>query len=102
MRRASSRRASIPPVCSAFGATGGEIDYLSLSDVPSFLSDDAAERCLQLARPYMRTGGLAVIRGHVRLVCPLLAGFRDASTRFADAVSQESTGLWHIHAFQAV
>ncbi|BCQ55707.1 DUF3419 family protein [Burkholderia gladioli] len=89
-------------VLTAFGATGGQIDYLSLSDVPSFLPDDAAERCLQLARPHMRIGGLAVIRGHVRLVRPLLDGFRDDSKRFADAVSQESTGLWHIHAFQAV
>ena len=86
----------------SFGATGGQIDYLSLSDVPSFLPDEVAEGCLQLARPHMRTGGLAVMRGHVRLVRPLMDGFRNESNRFAEAVSQESTGLWHIHAFQAI
>ncbi len=89
-------------VMASFGVTGGNIDYLSLSDVPSFLPDEAAASCLQLARPYMRKGGLAVIRGHVRLVRPLLEGFRDDSLRFADAASRETTGLWHIHAFQAV
>lgn len=89
-------------VMTSFGATGGDIDYLSLSDVPSFLPDEAAVRCLQLAHPHMRKGGLAVIRGHVRVVQPLLDGFRDDSLRFADAVSRETTGLWHIHAFQAV
>ncbi|RKP52555.1 DUF3419 family protein [Trinickia fusca] len=89
-------------VMGAFGVTGGDIDYLSLSDVPSFLPDEAAVRCLQLARPYMRKGGLAVIRGHVRLVQPLLEGFKDDSLRFADVVSRETTGLWHIDAFQAI
>jgi S-adenosylmethionine-diacylglycerol 3-amino-3-carboxypropyl transferase len=89
-------------VMSSFGATGGDIDYLSLSDVPSFLLDEAAAGCLQLARPYMRKGGLAVIRSHVRLVRPLLDRFRDDSHLFADVASHESTGLWHIQAFRAV
>ncbi|UVS84036.1 DUF3419 family protein [Burkholderia glumae] len=89
-------------VLQAFGATGGGIDYLSLSDVPSFLEDDAARRCLQIARPHMRAGGLAVIRGHVRIIRPTLEGFRDESQRFTEAVSRESTGLWQIHAFKAV
>lgn len=89
-------------VLESFGATGGDIDYLSLSDVPSFLPDETAQRCLQLARPHMRTGGFVVIRGHVRLILPLLDGFRDDSHRFEDVVSRETTGLWHIRAFQAV
>lgn len=89
-------------VLTSFGATGGNIDYLSLSDVPSFLPDETAQHCLQRARPYMRTGGLAVIRGHVRLVRPLLEGFLDDSSRFADITSRETTGLWHIRAFRAI
>lgn len=88
-------------VMTEFGATGGRIDYLSLSDVPSFLSDGSAARCLQAARPHMSTGGLAVIRGHVRLVQPCLEGFIDDSLRFADVMSNETTGLWHIQAFRA-
>lgn len=89
-------------VLASFGTTGGKIDYLSLSDVPSFLPDEIAQHCLLLARPHMRTGGLAVIRGHVRLVHPLLDGFRNESHRFTNIFSQESTALWHIQAFQAI
>lgn len=89
-------------VLTSFGSTGGNIDYLSLSDVPSFLPDEAAADCLQLARPHMCDGGLAVIRGHVRLVQPRMDGFKDETTRFAELASRETTGLWHIHAFQTI
>lgn len=89
-------------VLTVFGATGGDIDYLSLSDVPSFLPDVAATECLQLARPHMREGGLAVIRGHVRLVRPRLKGFADETAIFTELASRETTGLWHINAFRAI
>lgn len=89
-------------VLTVFGATGGGIDYLSLSDVPSFLPDEAAADCLQLARPHMRDGGLAIIRGHVRLVRPRLDGYQDETARFTEIASRETTGLWHINAFRAI
>ncbi|NOK36003.1 DUF3419 family protein [Corallococcus exercitus] len=87
-------------VLQSFGATGGGIDFLSLSDVPSFLPDDLAARCLQLAHSHMRRGGLAVIRGHVRLVKPDLTGYVDVSDRYKGIVDRETTGLWHIHSYQ--
>lgn len=89
-------------VMTQLGSTGGNIDFLSLSDVPSFLPDTAATSCLRTARPHMRKGGLIVIRGHVRLIEPDLLGFRDDSSNFADVISRETTGLWQIRTYRAV
>jgi len=84
----------------SFGATGGAIDFLSFSDVPSFLPDDLAYRCLQLAHAHMAPGGLAVIRGHVRQVRPDITGYIDVSHTYSELTAQESTGLWHFGSYR--
>lgn len=87
-----------------FAATGmhRDIDFLSFSDVPSFLPDDIAYQCLQTVRPNLAPEALVIVRGHVRIVRPALDGFRDTSLAHKGLADMESTQLWTINTYQLV
>lgn len=87
-------------VLEALSRIDSKIGFLSFSDVPSFLPDVQALGCLQSARRSLLPGALVVVRGHVRLVKPELAGYLDVSSRYAEIASRETTGLWDIATYQ--
>lgn len=78
----------------------GSTDFLSLSDLPSFLPDVQARSYLQRAAPSLSPDALVVARGHMRLVEPVLDGFRDVTRTFAPITAEDRTMLWKFRVFQ--
>lgn len=81
-------------------AASAPIDFLSISDVPSFLPDDAAKNYLQALAPILVNGGRIVARAHMRMIPPLMDGYEDATCEYADDVDAETTKLWRINLFR--
>ena len=77
-----------------------DIDFVSLSDVPSFLPDAKARNVLADMKDGLRQGATVAMRGHMRVVKPALAGFSVATDRFRDAIAVETTQLWQIDAYR--
>ena len=74
-------------------------DFVSLSDVPSFLPDRVVEDLLQRLKPSLEPNALTVVRGHMRVVHPRMDGFLDISERCRDVLRRELTQLWHVHVY---
>jgi S-adenosylmethionine-diacylglycerol 3-amino-3-carboxypropyl transferase len=77
-----------------------EIDFVSLSDVPSFMPDSAAVSVLQRIKPSLSKNALAIIRGHQRVVHPVSDHFIDVSSQYQRLIESEKTQLWRIQVYQ--
>lgn len=80
-------------------ASSQEVEFVSLSDVPSFMPQGDAVRVLELMKKGVRRGGIVVMRGHMRLIDPAVAGFSNETRRYQDFIGRERTRLWQIDAF---
>jgi S-adenosylmethionine-diacylglycerol 3-amino-3-carboxypropyl transferase len=78
----------------------GFVDFVSASDVPSFLPPQTADSFLQRLRPRLAPGALVVSRGHLRVVTPVIDGFSDLSGAHAIRLAAERTQLWTIRVHQ--
>ncbi len=76
------------------------VDFVSISDVPSFLPDDRARSFLQRMRASLSPAALVVARGHMRVAHPDQDGFEDVSAAHVDVLACESTGLWKTSIYQ--
>lgn len=76
-----------------------KVDFVSLSDVPSFLQDDPAARVLQVFKPHLNDHGTVVYRSHLRYIKPFSEGFAELTARFAPEIREETTGLWRFSIF---
>ncbi|WP_265290240.1 hypothetical protein [Verminephrobacter eiseniae] len=76
------------------------IDFLSLSDVPSFLPASAEAGFLQHVRPGLAKDALVVVRAHLRRPYPTLNDYVDVSHQHPAAALQESTKLWSFHMYK--
>jgi S-adenosylmethionine-diacylglycerol 3-amino-3-carboxypropyl transferase len=72
------------------------LDFVSLSDVPSFLAEGVAEMYLQKLKGCLNPSALVVARGHMRVVRPRSTGFEDLTSDHSWLLAQESTQLWTI------
>jgi S-adenosylmethionine-diacylglycerol 3-amino-3-carboxypropyl transferase len=70
------------------------IDFLSLSDVPSFLSKESEDNFLQKIRSNIAKQSIVIFRGHLRVLKPIIAGYDDITTKYKDILEQETTQLW--------
>ncbi|MBC3206143.1 DUF3419 family protein [Pseudomonas sp. SWRI111] len=77
-----------------------DVDFVSLSDVPSFLPDATAATVLQRLRPALAEHALTVMRGHLRVVRPDCEGFRDVSSQYHEAIAREKTQLWRVQVYR--
>lgn len=75
------------------------VDFVSISDVPSFLPDNRAHAFLQEMRPALAPNAMVVARGHMRVAHPALEGFEDISHEHADVIARERTGLWKVNIY---
>jgi S-adenosylmethionine-diacylglycerol 3-amino-3-carboxypropyl transferase len=80
---------------------GPPIDFLSLSDVPSYFEGETERRFLQRLRPSLRPGGMAVLRSYLRVPQGLNTdGFDDVTEQFQDVVAREKVGVYHVGVYQ--
>ncbi|WP_375744559.1 DUF3419 family protein [Corallococcus interemptor] len=77
-----------------------DVDFVSLSDVPSFLPPERERGFLEALKPGLTPDALVVTRGHLRVAAPEVQGYEDVSGRYTDAIARERTQLWRIHFYQ--
>jgi len=76
------------------------IDFISLSDVPSFLKNDSEASYLQLLKPHLKSAAKVIVRGNLRITHPVCDGFEEVSRSYEPLFRQESTQLWHINIYK--
>ncbi|MFZ3283182.1 DUF3419 family protein [Pseudomonas sp.] len=77
-----------------------DVDFVSLSDVPSFLPPAVGTRVLQRIQPALGEQALTVIRGHLHVVKPDCQGFCDVTAQFQNAIAREKTQLWRLQVYR--
>jgi S-adenosylmethionine-diacylglycerol 3-amino-3-carboxypropyl transferase len=75
-------------------------DFVSISDVPSFLPPASEALYLRDMRPRLSPGAIVVARGNLRIVAPEAYGYEDISAKLAELGSREKTQLWTVNAFK--
>jgi S-adenosylmethionine-diacylglycerol 3-amino-3-carboxypropyl transferase len=75
-------------------------DFVSLSDVPSFLSERLQGEYLQAIRDGLAGRALVMVRGNLRVTAPDLRGYEDVSGAYLPSTSQERTQLWHVNVYR--
>lgn len=80
---------------------GGNIDFLGLSDVPSYFSDSVEKDFMQIIRPNMSIGGRVAIRSYLRIPFrPNLKGYENISPDFDTYARQEKTAMYFIDIYK--
>ena len=79
-----------------------DIDFLVLSDVPSFLAEPQDTAFLQIIRPGMRLGGTILTRGHLRIAHPETQGYEIVSQDHSEIIKRERTQLWQIDLYRKI
>jgi S-adenosylmethionine-diacylglycerol 3-amino-3-carboxypropyl transferase len=77
------------------------VDFLSLSDVPTFFKGPLEHHFLQQLRPGLDRDALVVTRGHLRVVKPDTSGFEPLALHYQEAIDREHTQLWQIQIYRA-
>ncbi|WKV96687.1 hypothetical protein PYV50_23670 [Pseudomonas sp. H22_DOA] len=77
-----------------------DVDFVSLSDVPSFMPQVAGASVLQRLRPSLADKALLVMRGHLHIVQPDCAGFCDITAQYQEAITREKTQLWRVQVYR--
>jgi S-adenosylmethionine-diacylglycerol 3-amino-3-carboxypropyl transferase len=80
----------------------GAIDFVSLSDVPSFFKGPREMGFLQELRPGLAPDARVVTRGHLRVLRPDAAGFEPVTDFHQDALNRERTQLWQVQVYRAL
>jgi S-adenosylmethionine-diacylglycerol 3-amino-3-carboxypropyl transferase len=75
--------------------------FVSLSDVPSFLSERRQRTYLQEMRAGLSKGALVLVRGNLRVTSPELRGYEELSGAYVGPISRERTQLWRVNVYQA-
>jgi S-adenosylmethionine-diacylglycerol 3-amino-3-carboxypropyl transferase len=81
--------------------SGDAVDFLSLSDVPTFFQGPLEQSFLQQLRPGLDRDALVITRGHLRVVKPDTSGFKLLASPYREAMDREQTQLWQIQIYQA-
>lgn len=73
------------------------IDFLSMSDVPSYFSGETEKNYLQQMRPNIKTGGLVVDRYYLHVPEDLnLEGFESVTETYRQQIEQEKTQMYRV------
>lgn len=76
------------------------VDFVSFSDVPSFLPNGEAHQFLQHMSRALVQDALVVTRGHLRVAHPNTTGFRVVSDDYPELMIRERTQLWKVQVYK--
>lgn len=82
--------------------SGAELDFLSLSDVPSYFSGELELNFLQNIKPALKKGALVVLRYYLRNAEANEAGYVDVSTRYCELMALEKVQMYNIRVLEYV
>ncbi|HAZ14521.1 MAG: hypothetical protein A2X86_15430 [Bdellovibrionales bacterium GWA2_49_15] len=80
----------------------GGVDFLSISDVPSYFTGDLEKNFLTKIRPSLRSGGLVSVRYYLNVLEPSLEGFQDVTDQYRDLITRECVQMYRIKIYKAV
>ncbi len=80
-----------------------KVDFVSLSDVPSYFDDELLNSYLQKIKPALAINAIVVVRYYLRLPTnPDLTGFKNITEQFTDLIQQEKVGVYTITILQKI
>ncbi len=78
------------------------VDFISLSDVPSFLKGEMADNYLQKIKKTVSPKGTVMVRGYLRVTKPHQEGYNKVNTDFLHLFKKETTQLWNIDVYKKI
>jgi S-adenosylmethionine-diacylglycerol 3-amino-3-carboxypropyl transferase len=80
---------------------GASVDFVSLSDVPSYFSGDTETRYLQHILPALSAQGQVVVRNYLRVPEGTdLSGYRNVTERYRAAIDRETVQMYLVDIFE--
>ncbi len=77
-----------------------ELDFVSLSDVPSYFSGEMESNFAQKLLPSLKKGALVVLRSYLRVPETDWSGYEDVTTRYSSLISKEKVQMYRIQIFE--
>jgi S-adenosylmethionine-diacylglycerol 3-amino-3-carboxypropyl transferase len=85
------------------GVVPNSLDYISLSDVPSYFSGVTEREFMQWMKPYLKMGAHIVLRHYLRKPEAMnLTGFRDVTVSYQDYFSFEKVQMYECEVYKYV
>ncbi len=79
---------------------GAGLDFLSLSDVPSYFSGDLERDFLSLIKPALSPGAIVVLRYYLRSAEVNESGYEDVSMRYTEESARELVQMYNIRVLE--
>ena len=80
-----------------------DIDFFSLSDVPSYFEGETERNYLQTIRPQLSLGGVVIVRNYLRIPEHTdLSGFEDITGEVEEAFWNENVQMYLVRAYRRV
>lgn len=76
------------------------IDFVSLSDVPSYFGGDLERDYLQQLKPSLAKGAVLVLRSYLRVPESNLEGFTDVTPRYSELIAKEKVQMYIVQVFE--
>ena len=77
-----------------------EVDFISLSDVPSYFSGDIEESFYQKIKKSMADGGISVNRSYLRIPSANRFGLNDVTNKYKKALHREGVQMYKVEVMQ--
>lgn len=78
----------------------GDLDFVSLSDVPSYFSGEVEKSFPQKLLPSLRTGAIVVLRSYLRIPEADWSGYEEVTARYSSEISLEKVQMYRIQVYQ--
>jgi S-adenosylmethionine-diacylglycerol 3-amino-3-carboxypropyl transferase len=79
-----------------------QVDFVSMSNVPSYFSGDIEKNFMQTIRHKIKDGGIVIYRCHLRIPEANLEGYEDISSEHQDLIEQEKVQMFRIRIFKKI
>jgi S-adenosylmethionine-diacylglycerol 3-amino-3-carboxypropyl transferase len=76
------------------------VDFISLSDVPSYFRGPDEKNFLQRIQPSISQGGIVVVRSYLRIPEVSTEGYNDITSQYVDLIENETVQMYRIQIFQ--
>ena len=78
------------------------IDFISLSDVPSYFGGDLEKNYLQQLKPCLKKGAVLVLRSYLRVPESDLSGFVEVTPKYSDIIAKETVQMYIVQVFEYI
>ncbi|PIK15728.1 DUF3419 family protein [Halobacteriovorax sp. JY17] len=78
----------------------GSLDFISLSDVPSYFGGDLERDYMQDLRSSLKVGALVVLRSYLRVPESNLEGYVDVTPKYGELLATEKVQMYIVQVFE--